>query len=70
MRFLIALTYLLSVFLSYILMLIIMTYNGGIFITVVIGHTVGYFIFGFIRRRSYTRIYNPEGNKCCTEVDN
>lgn len=46
-----------------------MTYNGGIFIVAMFGLAVGYFIFGFIKKRSYTRIYNPEGDKCCTEVD-
>jgi hypothetical protein len=50
-------------------MLIVMTYNGGLFIATVFGLTAGYFIFGFIRKKSYSRIYNPEGDKCCTEVD-
>ena len=68
-RFLISLTYMLSIFLSYMLMLIVMTFNGGLFIVTVLGLTCGYLIFGFIRKGSYTRIYNPEGDKCCTEVD-
>ncbi len=51
------------------LMLMVMTFNGGIFIVTILGLTTGYFIFGFIKKRSYTRIYNPEGDKCCTEVD-
>lgn len=68
-RFLIALTYLVCIFFSYILMLIVMTFNGGLFIATVLGLTTGYFIFGFIRKKSYTRIYNPEGDKCCTEID-
>ena len=46
-----------------------MTYNGGIFIVTVLGLTTGYFIFGFIRKTKYTKIYNPEGDKCCAEVD-
>ena len=46
-----------------------MTYNAGLFIATVLGLTVGYAIFGFIRKKSHTRIYNPEGDKCCTEVD-
>ena len=68
-RFIISLIYLLSVFLSYMLMLIVMTYNGWVFIVTILGLTTGYFIFGFIRRTNYTRIYNPEGDKCCAEVD-
>lgn len=68
-RFFIALIYFVSIFLSYMLMLIVMTYNGGIFIVTVFGLTTGYFIFGFIRKTNYTRIYNPEGDKCCVEVD-
>ena len=68
-RIVISLIYLLSIFLSYMLMLIVMTYNAGLFIATVIGLTAGYAMFGFIRRKSHTRIYNPEGDKCCTEVD-
>ena len=68
-RFIISITYFLSLFLSYMLMLIVMSFNGGLFIATVLGLTVGYFIFGFIRKKSYSRIYNPEGDKCCTEVD-
>ena len=68
-RLVISLIYLLSIFLSYMLMLIVMTYNAGLFIAVVLGLTAGYAIFGFMRKKSHTRIYNPEGDKCCAEVD-
>lgn len=68
-RFFISVTYFLSIFLSYMLMLAVMTFNGGIFLVTIFGLTVGYFIFGFIRKRKYTKIYNPEGDKCCAEVD-
>jgi hypothetical protein len=46
-----------------------MTFNGGLFIATIAGLTIGYFIFGFIRKGNYGKIYNPEGDKCCTEVD-
>lgn len=68
-RFYISITYFVSIFLSYMLMLAVMTFNAGIFIVTIIGLTLGYFIFGFIRKRKYTKIYNPEGDKCCAEVD-
>ena len=68
-RFLISITYFVSIFLSYMLMLAVMTFNGGIFVVTILGLTVGYFIFGFIRKRKYTKIYNTEGDKCCAEVD-
>ena len=68
-RFLISITYFVSIFLSYMLMLAVMTFNAGIFIVTILGLTTGYFIFGFIRKRKYTKIYNPEGDKCCAEVD-
>ena len=68
-RFYISVIYFFSIFLSYLLMLAVMTFNAGIFIVTILGLTVGYFIFGFIRKRKYTKIYNPEGDKCCAEVD-
>ena len=61
--------YFLSIFLSYILMLIVMTFNAGLFFAAIIGLTVGYFVFGFVRKRGYTKIYYPETDKCCTQID-
>ena len=61
--------YFLSLFLSYILMLIVMTFNAGLFAAAVIGLTMGYFVFGFTRKRGYTKIYFPEADKCCTQTE-
>ncbi len=69
LRFLISMIYFVTMGLSYLLMLIAMTFNGGLFIAVVLGLGVGYFIFGFTRKNPNTPIYNPEGDKCCTELD-
>lgn len=33
--------------LAYVLMLILMTFNGGLFMSIVVGHAVGYGLFGF-----------------------
>jgi len=35
------------VFLSHFLMFLLMTYNLGIIISLIIGNMIGYFIFGF-----------------------
>lgn len=44
---LVALIYALQMLLSYTLMLVLMTFNGGLFLSIVIGYTVGYALFGF-----------------------
>ena len=33
--------------LAYVLMLILMTFNGGLFMSIILGHAVGYGLFGF-----------------------
>ena len=46
-----------------------MTFNAGLFIATILGLTSGYFVFGFIRKRGFTKIYSPETDKCCTQID-
>ncbi|KAJ7236106.1 hypothetical protein O6H91_01G124700 [Diphasiastrum complanatum] len=40
-----ALLYGINVALSYLLMLAIMSFNGGVFVSIVLGHTLGYYLF-------------------------
>jgi solute carrier family 31 (copper transporter), member 1 len=50
-RGLVSLLYLLKMFLAYILMLVIMTYNVGLFFAIIFGLSIGHFFFftkGFI----------------------
>ena len=68
-RFKIMIIYFLSLFFSYMLMLVVMTFNAGLFIATILGLTLGYFVFGFIRKRGFTKIYSPETDKCCTQID-
>ena len=68
-RALIFFVYFATLFSSYILMLIVMTFNALLFVAAVLGLALGYFIFGFIKRKGYTRIYFPETDKCCTSVE-
>lgn len=46
------LLHLIQVAVSYLLMLIVMTYNVWLFIAVVLGASTGYFLFGWIRNRA------------------
>ena len=68
-RFKIFAVYFLSLFLSYMLMLIVMTFNAGLFLAAIFGLSAGYFAFGFVKRRGYTKIYAPETDKCCTDIE-
>ena len=65
-RFKIMLVYFLSLFFSYMLMMVVTTFNLGLFLATILGLTSGYFVFGFIRKRGFVKIYSPETDKCCT----
>jgi len=56
-HFKVTLLYIFQVFLSYILMLVIMTFNGGLFISSILGFGTGYFLFGQNRKE-------PPGKPC------
>ena len=71
-------SYFLSTLLSYALMLVVMSFNGGLFLATCFGLSFGYFIFGYMKKRGAKivkeaagaeKIYNPEGDKCWAEVD-
>ena len=77
-RAIITLSYFFSTMLSYSLMLVVMSFNGYLFIATVLGLGFGYFVFGLLKKRNHLRskalagqerIYNPEGDKCCADVD-
>ena len=63
------LVYFTSLILSYFLMLVVMTFNAGLFFAAVLGLTSGYFVFGFINRKGFTKVYYPESDKCCTSIE-
>ena len=50
-RIIIVASYGLSTLLSYSLMLVVMTFNGGLFLACVFGLAFGYFVFGYMRKK-------------------
>ena len=59
-RFKIMFVYFANLMCSFMLMLVIMSFNTGIFISAVFGLTLGYYVFGFVRKRGFAKIYMPE----------
>ena len=58
-----SLIYAVRLFLSYMVMLILMTFNAGLFLAVVTGYTFGYFLTGFSPVTFETRKENQiQGN--------
>lgn len=55
--------YMSVVFYAYLIMFILMTYNFGIIMMVILGNSVGYFLFGFPEK--YVRLGDNTG-VCCT----
>ena len=58
--------YFVTLLLAYILMLIVMTFNAGLFLATVFGLSFGYYIFGLEIGSRLDQVYNPETDKCCT----
>ena len=68
----------LSILLSYLLMLVVMSFNGGLFLATCFGLAFGFFLFGYMKKKNAhmvraavgaDKVYSPEGDKCCAEVD-
>ena len=77
-KLVITFTYFLSILLSYLLMLVVMSFNGGLFLATCFGLSFGFFLFGYMKKKSAhkvraavgaDKIYSPEGDKCCNEVN-
>lgn len=51
-RLVLPLLYMLNLASSYLIMLVVMTFNGGLFLTVLLGLGVGYGMFGYHRGHS------------------
>ena len=52
MRLTLIFLYMLNTFFSYMLMLIVMTFNAGLFCATIVGLTIGYAIFGNLKKKS------------------
>ena len=58
--------YLIGITIAYFLMLIIMTFNVGLFISAVLGLTIGFFIFGMARSRTGSN--ENDSAECCHNI--
>ena len=48
-KFIVTAIYFMNILCSYMLMLIVMTFNGGLFLASIGGLTLGYLVFGFLK---------------------
>ena len=68
-KLLLGFIYMISVALSYLLLLLAFQLDIGVYLAILIGYTLGYGIFGFKRRKSYIYLYNPKSDKCQFEIE-
>jgi len=59
--------YAINVIIAYLIMLLIMTYNIGICVTIILGLWFFNFLFTFVYSRSGADIKPPEADHCCDE---
>ena len=68
-KLLLGFIYMVSVALSYLLLLLAFQLDIGVYLAILVGYTMGYGIFGFKRRKSYIYLYNPKSDKCQFEIE-
>ena len=68
-KLLLGFIYMVSVALSYLLLLLAFQLDIGVYLAILVGYTIGYGIFGFKRRKSYIYLYNPKSDKCQFEIE-
>ena len=68
-KMLLGFIYMISVALSYILLLLAFQLDMGVYLAIICGYTLGYGIFGFKRRKCYIYLYNPKSDKCQFEIE-
>ena len=68
-KLLLGFIYMISVALSYLLLLLAFQLDIGVYLAILVGYTLGYGIFGFKRRKSYIYLYNPKSDKCQFEIE-
>ncbi len=68
-KLLLGFIYMVSVALSYVLLLLAFQLDIGVYLAILVGYTIGYGIFGFKRRKSYIYLYNPKSDKCQFEIE-
>ena len=68
-KLLLGFIYMVSVALSYVLLLLAFQLDIGVYLAILVGYTLGYGIFGFRRRKSYIYLYNPKSDKCQFEIE-